>query len=200
MIHKPSKVHASLSSLKKHERLAIIRQFANEIGRLKGVAIINVVLDKTRTNQNASDAFGYAWISLFQRFENTMVHKNFPGPCNPQERGIVFPDMTDGARLKNLLDRMRVNNPLKITHATGASSHLNRPVRLVIEDPVLRQSHESYLVQAADCCAFLLKQSLQPSEYMRRVGGNAYFQRLEPVLCVAASRKDPTGMGIVRLP
>lgn len=200
MIHKPSKVHASLKSLKKHERLAIVRQFANEIGRLKDVAIINVVLDKTLTNQNAADAFGYAWISLFQRFENTMDYKNFPGPYNPQERGVVFPDNTDGARLKRLLDRMRVNNPLKINHGSGASSHLNRPVRLVIEDPVVRQSHESYLIQAADCCAFLLKQSLQPSVYMRQVGGNAYFQRLMPVLCVAASRKDPARMGIVRLP
>jgi Protein of unknown function (DUF3800) len=200
MINKPSKVHASLRQLPKHIRLAIIRQFANEIGRLKDVAVINVVLDKTRANQNANDAFCYAWNILFQRFENTMSYKNFPGACNPQERGIVFPDNTDGAKLNRLLDRMRASNRLKINHGTGASTHLNCPVRLIIENPVLRQSHESYLIQAADCCAFLLKQNLQPSSFMRKTGGNAYFERLRPVLCAAASRKDPAGLGIVRLP
>ena len=39
--------------------------------------------------------------------------------------------------------------------------------------------------------------SLEPSGYMRKKGGHNYFQRLAPILCKAASSKDP--QGIVRL-
>lgn len=200
MISKPSKLHASLRSIAKHRRLAVIRQFANEIAQLRDISIINVALDKTRGIPSADDAFNYAWTSLFQRFENTIDQKNFPGQSNPKERGIIFPDDTDGAKLKDLLGKMRINNLLKINLGSGKSIRINRPVRFLIEDPVVRDSTESYLIQVADCAVFLLKQSLQPSNYMRRHGGNAYFQRLQPVLCIAASRKDPAGMGIVRLP
>lgn len=200
MINKPGKLHPSLSSLAKHERLAIIRQFANEISQLRDISIINVVLDKMRGIPSSDDVFNYAWTSLFQRFENTIDQKNFPGTPNPQERGLVFPDDTDGGKLKDLLGKMRINNLLKINLGSGASTRINRPVRFLIEDPVVRDSTQSYLIQVADCSAYLLKQSLQPSSYMRRHGGNAYFQRLVPVLCIAASRKDPLGLGIVRLP
>ena len=124
MINKPSKLHASLRGLPKHTRLAVIRQFANEIGQLRDIAVINVVLDKTQGIPSPDDAFNYAWTSLFQRFENTIDYKNFPGPKNPQERGIIFPDDTDGGKLKRLLDKMRINNPLKINLGSGASTHL----------------------------------------------------------------------------
>lgn len=200
MINKPSKLHASIRSLQKHQRLAVIRQFANEIAQLRDINIINVVLDKSRGIPSADDAFNYAWTSLFQRFENTIDQKNFAGQSNPQERGIIFPDDTDGGKLKDLLAKMRVNNLLKINLGSGASTRVNRPVRFLIEDPVVRDSTQSYLIQVADCAAFLLKQSLQPSKYMQKNGGNAYFQRLQPVLCLAASRKDPQGLGIVRIP
>lgn len=68
---------------------------------------------------------------------------------------------------------------------------------MIIEDPVVRDSQHSYLIQAADCAVFLLKQYVQPSAFMKRHGGNAYFKRLDPVLCKQASNKDPEG--IVRL-
>jgi hypothetical protein len=44
MIAKPSKVASSLQRLSKHERLAIIRHFADEIATLADVSIINVVV------------------------------------------------------------------------------------------------------------------------------------------------------------
>jgi hypothetical protein len=67
----------------------------------------------------------------------------------------------------------------------------------VIEDPVPRDSEHSYLVQAADLTAFLLSQELAPNVYMRKKGGHNYSDRLKPILCTVASRRDPRG--IVRL-
>jgi len=200
MISKPKKLHASIQTLSKHARLAIIRNFADEIARLRDVNVISVVLDKAHGVATPEDVFNYAWCSLFQRFENTIDYKNFRGPSNPQERGIVFPDDTDGGKLKQLLTRMRVSNRLKINLGHGASTLIDRPIRLVVEDPINRDSSQSYLIQVADCAVFLLKQYMQPNSYMKQSGGNAYFKRLDPVLCKAASKKDPDKMGIVRLP
>jgi hypothetical protein len=198
MISKPSKIASSLQRLAKHERLAIIRNFADEIAKLADVSIINVVVDK-RTGRvpDKDEVFRWAWYTLFQRFENTIRYQNFPGPKNSDDCGIIFPDATDGQKLKQFLDSMRLSNRLKIRQGSGSFVYQNVPVRALIEDPVVRDSKHSYLIQAADCAAFLLKQSIEPSSYMKRHGGNAYFKRLDPVLCKHASRAD--AQGIVRL-
>ena len=46
MINKPSKLDASLQQLKKHQRLAVIRHFADTIATLRDINIISVVVDK----------------------------------------------------------------------------------------------------------------------------------------------------------
>jgi hypothetical protein len=198
MISKPGKLDPTLQRLRKHERLAIIRQLADKLATLSDIRIINIVVDKHGKVPDKDEVFRWAWYSLFQRFENTIRNRNFPGPNNQHERGIIFPDNTDGEKLKQFLSQMRSNNPLKVTQG-GGQVVVNQPVQVLIEDPVMRDSRESYLIQAADCAAFLLKQSIDPSSFMRKHGGNAYFQRLGPVLCTQASLKDPTGRGIVRL-
>ncbi|MGA2058868.1 MAG: DUF3800 domain-containing protein [Thermoguttaceae bacterium] len=199
MINKPGKLDPSIGKLKKHERLAIVRHFADKIATLADVSIINVVVDKQGNVPDKGEVFRWAWYSLFQRFENTIRYRNFPGPMNPHERGIVFPDNTDGGKLKRFLNDMRLSNPLRIQQQHGAFVYKDEPIQVVIEDPVQRNSRESYLIQAADCAAFLLKQSIEPSAYMKKHGGNAYLQRLTPVLCKHASNKDPMRLGVVRL-
>jgi hypothetical protein len=200
MISKPAQTPPSLRRLRKHERLAIIRHFADKIATLADVSIINVVVDK-RTGRvpNKDEVFRWAWYTLFQRFENTIRYQNFPGPKNADDRGIVFPDDTDGGKLRRFLDSMRLSNQFKVRQRSGAFFYKDEPIRAIVEDPVLRDSRGSYLIQAADCAAFLLKQSIEPSSYMKRHGGNAYFQRLDPVLCRHATNKDPSGRGVVRL-
>lgn len=200
MINKPSRLPASLKRLRKHERLAIIRHFADAIAKLSDVNIVNVVVDKRTTKAASKDeVFRWAWYAMFQRFENTIRYQNFPGPKNADDRGLVFPDNTDGQKLRQFLLAMRQRNPLKVRHSTGAYVIEDKPIRVIVEDPVLRDSRESYFIQAADCAAFLLKQHVLPSSYMKRHGGNAYLKRLDPVLCTRASDKDPTGRGIVWL-
>lgn len=200
LINKPSRLPASLQRLKKHERLAIVRHFADAIAGLSDVNVINVVVNKRTTHITSKDeVFRRAWYAMFQRFENTIAHHNFPGPRNTDDQGIVFPDNTDGEKLKRYLRAMRVSNHLKISGKSGSFYYENKPIRIIIEDPMLRDSRESYFVQIADCAVFLFKQSLSPCAYMKKHGGNAYFGRLDPVLCARASDKDHTGRGIVRL-
>lgn len=197
MINKPKKTAASLRMLKKYERLAVIRHFADEIAQLSDISLINVVVDKRGKVPNKDEVFRWAWYTMFQRFENTIRYQNFPGPKNVDDRGIIFPDDTDGTKLKRYLNTMRLNNQFKIRQSQGAFVYKNEPIKVIVEDPVMRNSRDSYLIQVADCAAFLLKQSIQPSSFMKRHGGNAYFKRLDPVLCKVACKNDP--QGIVRL-
>lgn len=184
-----------LSRIKRYDRLAIIREFAGELAQITDINVINVVVDK-RGKAADFDVFERAWTALIQRFENTISRRNFRGPQNSDERGIILPDNTDGQKLQRLLRKMRRYNPVPNQPAFGPG-YRNLRLQTVIEDPWLKDSAHSYFVQAADLCAYLLYQHLEPNAYMKKKAGHNYFQRLDPILCKVASSTDP--MGIVRL-
>lgn len=189
MINKPG----PLVRIKRHDRLKIVRDFADQLAVLRDVSLLNVVIDKEGKDP-AYDVFENAWKILLQRFEDTIACHNFHGPHFGADRAMIFPDNTDNRRLQMLLRRLRFENPIP---SRGGPGWRNRPMEHVIEDPVPRDSEHSYLIQAADLVAFLLYQELAPNVYMRKKGGHNYFDRLSPILCTAASRRDPRG--IVRL-
>ena len=182
-----------LVRIPRHHRLQIIREFADELAANPALNIINVVVDKSTKGLDYG-VFENAWRTLLQRLENTIAYRNFSGPLNTDERAMVFPDNTDAKRLKDLLRKMRAYNPIP---NAGGAGYRDRPLTKLIEDPAFKDSEHSYFIQAADLAAFLLYQELAPNGYMRKKGGHRYFSRLEPVLCRAATLRDPRG--IVRL-
>lgn len=181
-----------LVRIKRHNRLTIIRSFADEIASMGDVNMINVVVDK-QGKPMEYDVFAVAWKTLVQRFENTLSRHNFAGPANPDERGMIFPDHTDDKKLTGLLRQMRRYNPIPHQASVG-SGYRNMPLVSIIEDPSFRDSLHSYFIQAVDLGAFLLYQRLAPSAYMRRKSGQNFFQRLDPILCKVASKSDPHGI------
>lgn len=190
-IHKPGK----LSRIAKHDRLAIIRNFASEISQLEDCNLINVVVDKTNKDPD-TDVFELAWNALINRFERTIRGRNFPGPKNADDKGLIFPDRTDDKKLIRLLRKMRYFNPTPNRREFGPG-YRNVRVTYIIEDPSFKDSGLSYFIQAVDTVAFLLNQKLKPNAYMKKKKGDNYFDRLEPALCKVASTTDP--LGIVRL-
>ena len=184
-----------LVRIKRHDRLTILRHFADELASMAYLSFVNVVIDKSGKTANY-DVFGMAWKALLQRFENTIEHRNFPGPANPDERGMVFPDHTKDKRLRQLSRQMRRHNPVPNQPNFGLG-YRNLTVVNLVEDPNFRDSRDSYFIQAADLAAYLLYQKLNPNLYMRKKGGCNYFDRMNPILCTVASRSDP--QGIVRL-
>jgi hypothetical protein len=185
----------NLTRIKRNDRLTMLRAFAGVLAKMTDLSLINVVVDK-QGKQAGYDVFGMAWRSLIQRFENTISNHNFPGPANPDERGLIFCDHTDDAKLMSLLRQMHVYNPVPHQDSYGAG-YRNLPLTYVIEDPSFRDSEHSYFVQATDLAAYLLYQHISPNLYMHRNSGQNYFLRLRPILCRAASITDPDG--IVRL-
>jgi hypothetical protein len=185
----------ALVRIPRNNRLSIIRHFADEAANLRDINIINVVVDKAGKSAGY-DVIEQAWRALVQRFSKTMSHRNFRGPANADERGLILPDMSEVKRITQTIRRMRRFNPIP-NQPTFGPGYRNLLVENLVEDPFFKDSRHSYFLQVADLAAFLLYQRLAPSAYSRKKGVPAYFSRLRPVLCTVASSSDPDG--IVRL-
>jgi len=191
MINRPGE----LIRIKRHNRLAIIRAFADELAKMTYIRVINILVDKQGKPVDY-DPFNAAWRALIQRFENTINRHNFPGPPDIDNCGILFPDNTDNKKLRRILRMMRRYNPVPNQPQWGVG-YRNMALRVIIEDPGFKDSVDSFFIQAADLAAFLLYQKHSPSGYMRKKAGHNYFERLDPILCRVACANDP--QGVVRL-
>jgi hypothetical protein len=181
-----------LLRIKKNDRLTIIRHHLDTIASLGYFSVINVRIDKQGKPQGYNP-FEKAWEALIQRFENTLNYRNFPGPANPDDKGIIFCDETDESALRSIYRRMRVYNPIPNQPMYGAG-YRQKPLMRIVEDPNLTRSHHSYFVQAVDSAAFAAYQWYAPSSYIRKKGAHNYFARLRPVLCIKASPRHQYGV------
>jgi hypothetical protein len=191
-IHAVKLLRHSNFDIEKFQRLAILRNFLDEIAKLNFISITNVVVDK-RGKPDNYDVFGMAWRTLFQRFENTLIHGNFPGSYK-RAFGTVYTDATNGEKLTKIMRKMSAHNPIPNRIGGG---YRNMPILRIIEDPSSRNSAASLPVQACDVVAYFLHQSLKPNSYIKKVRAQNYFNRLETVLNKHASSSHP--MGIVML-
>jgi hypothetical protein len=199
-LHLREEIHASefickpgnLQRIAKYHRLAILREFSKELSTMNDINIINIAVDKTN-KPNTFNIFETAWKALLQRFENTIRHKNFPGPYNPDERGIIISDQNTNQQLKLIFRKMRKYNPIP-NQAIYGVGYRNITLQYLIEDPNFRDSKDSYFIQAADLVAYLLMQKKDPNSYMRKKGGHNYFNNLDPILCKVACNTDPQGV------
>lgn len=182
-----------LVRIKRQDRLTMIRSFANELANMPDLNIVNVVVDKQGAAPDDYDPFAMAWKILTQRLDNTMRYRNFRGPANQDERGMILADHTNDKKLMQLTRQMRRYNPIPNQPKFGLG-YRDMPISVLVDDPSFRNSAHSYFIQAADLAAFLLYQRIAPNGYMRRKGGRAYFKRLDPVLCKVASRQDDDGI------
>jgi hypothetical protein len=189
--------HAPVPGLSRPTRLKILQDFIDELAQTDYISITNVVVDKT-TKISGYDVFTNAWRGMFQRFENTLLHGNFPGGFR-RDYGVVLTDNTDGRKLTSMVRRMAVYNP--IPHMASlyglGSGYRDKPIVRVIEDPSLRDSRTSYPIQACDTVSYFLTQRFRPNRFIKKAGAQFLFDRLAPVLNKHASTNNP--LGIVRL-
>lgn len=114
-IHRPGE----LARIPKSLRLRVLRDVIDFQAAMPDISIINVVVDK-KNKLPGTDIFEMAWMTLIQRFHNTIAHRNFPGPQNPDDKGILIVDQTDEVKLRNLSRKMRRYNPVPRAHGSGA--------------------------------------------------------------------------------
>lgn len=194
--HFVSRPGSELIRIKRHERLDILRRCINWCVSRNDCRIINVVLDKRR-RANSSDVFELAWKTLIQRFENTIKARNFPDTVNPDDCGMIIPDMTDNKQLQNLIRKMRRHNPIPHDRNLFAVGARPIPIRAVIEDPFFKQSNHSFFHQLVDVIVYFLRQKYEPNIFLHQKGCDSYFDKLYPILCRHASTRN--SLGIVEL-
>jgi len=185
-IHRPGK----LARIPKSVRLKILRETLDFQSSLSDINIINIVVDKSGRSADF-DVFDTAWKTLIQRFDNTISHRNFPGPKNTQDFGLLIVDQTDQKKLQDLARKMRRYNPIPHMGRTG---YRGMPIKTLVEDAVHRNSLHSYFIQLSDVNAYFLYQKFSPCGYVKRKGGRNYLNRLDPILCKVASSSDPQGI------
>lgn len=180
-----------LVRIKRYDRVDILKQCIDWCASQNNISIINVRVDK---QNSMGDMFEKAWSVLIQRFENTISNRNFPGPANPDDRGLVIPDQTDNKKLKMLLRRMRRFNPIPHNRMIYSGGSRNLSLNYLIEDPFFKESSDSFIHQMVDVVAYSVLQLYSPNSYMKKKGGHRFFYRLQPVLCTHASRTNTYGI------
>ncbi len=178
---------SDLKRIGKSIRLRILRDVIDFEASLPDVNIINIVVDKLG-KPDTFDVFETAWQTLIQEFHNTLIYKNFSGNKNT-DYGMLFVDQTDEKRLRDLSRRMIRYNPVSIGSGYGQLA-----ITTLIEDAVHRNSLHSYFIQLSDVNAYFLSQKLSPCGYVKKKGGNNYFNRLAPILCKFLNSNDPQGI------
>ncbi len=122
--------------------------------------------------------------------------------CRKQDRYItIIADEGRAAELRKVSRRSTVHNPVgsRFGGWEDGASWKNIPNDRLIEDPVFRNSAESYFLQFVDFVAFaLLKSEVPPTPLVKRYGLATAYERLGPVLATEASSNDPRRLGIVR--
>lgn len=194
-----TEIHASVfingkSDIPRHVRLAILRNTLDELAKLDFISITNVIVSKAGKPPEY-DVFQSAWMTLFQRFENTLTYGNFPGG-HRNDQGMVITDATAGKKLLRLVRRMAVHNYVPHDARYGGGAR-NMPISRIIEDPHGKDSAETLPLQMCDVAAYFLQQRYAPNTYVRLQHANRYFDRLAPVLNRRASRFS--ALGIVEL-
>ncbi len=193
-IHASVFVNKSAFGLKRHVRLAILRNTLDELAKMPFISITNVIVNKANKAPDY-DVFEHAWLTLFQRFENTLKYGNFP-QGRRLDCGLVVTDATAGHKLTRLVRRMAVHNPIPNDQRFNGGFR-NLPIERIIEDPHGKNSAETLPIQMADVTAYFLAQRYAPNSFIRRQRAQRYFDRLGRVLNTHATRFNP--LGIVEL-
>lgn len=180
-----------LIRIRRNDRLDILKKCITWLNSQSDICTYSVIVDK---RGKSNDIFELAWNALTMRFENTIRHKNFPGPQNPDERGIILSDNTEGEKLRKLIRRMRHYNPTPNRTDLYNGGFKNIPLDYVIEDPIFRDSENSYIHQMNDVIAYFVRQLYEPNAYMRKKGGKNFYYNLSNIALQVASSSNNYGL------
>jgi hypothetical protein len=171
------------------DRMHIYEEWINLEAKLP-IRILNVCFRKVVLRSTNPDYPVYegAWRFLIQRFNNFLER------IDSKEHGIIIADEDNEKIIRKILRMMKVYNPIPKRYKNGVLTYFDKPIHMVIEDPVIRDSKHSYFVQLADLNAYaLLRWELGNCEGPW-VGLNKFFEKLDPVLLKAASLDNPWGI------
>jgi Protein of unknown function (DUF3800) len=202
----------------KHARSRIFHGLLRLVAELPEVMLFNICLDVKGRRDPQLDA----WDRLLNRIERTMLAfeqrelplrkkilselpaaMSAPGGSlhtrllNYAPRALIFADEGRQIEITRVCRKMTVFNPIPSQFgAWSEGATKNLPLQRIIEDPVFKQSHQSFFIQLADCVSFaLLKRETIPTPNIKKYGINEFFNECLSSVCFkSAAPRDPNGI------
>ncbi|QKG53890.1 DUF3800 domain-containing protein [Hymenobacter sp. BRD67] len=116
--------------------------------RLKGIV---VVIDKTKIKNQKYPVLENALTYNIQRIENSLLK----AADTKQQRAEQFMIITDEGRVGAMTNVSRKIQKINYIPSQYESSSTRQEIRLLVEDPLPKNSAQSYFIQAADTLAFI---------------------------------------------
>jgi hypothetical protein len=116
-----------------------------------GVRAFAIVLDKRADYTSTTDCFNTAWETLLQRLERTSYKEG--------TRLLVMHDEGENDAVRRWVRRAR--RYLTAGSAYGGGQIVT-PAKFLVDDPIPRQSRQSYFIQVADLVAYAAFRSVIP--------------------------------------
>lgn len=170
-------------------RHVIYRQHMRVADKLD-LKIFAVVIDKDKINNQDRDPRDIAWEYLLQRLERLTTKSGVPA--------MLVHDEGETALIRRLARKARRANVAGSRFGTG---RLRLPARLLIDDPVPRDSRQSFFIQLADLSAFAAYRKLYPPPAHRgTVCPRAMWDQLGDARFTSANEQAGGIPGIVHWP
>ncbi|OBF38158.1 hypothetical protein A5724_10550 [Mycobacterium sp. ACS1612] len=118
-----------------------------------GVRAFAIVIDKRTGFTSPTDCFDMAWEALLQRLERTSTKE--------QTRFLVVHDEGENDAVRRWVRRARRYLTAGSAYGAGGGT-IVAPATQLIDDPVARQSTQSYFIQLADLLAYAAFRSVVP--------------------------------------
>ncbi len=132
--------HLNLSDEK---RLEIIDQFCDTIGFLK-LKVVNVVIEKKKIRAAKYDVLDTALTYSVQRIENDLER------IDPANKFLIITDEGRVGKMRATTRKIQKINFIQSKFGTGT---YRKEIKSLIEDPLPKESKESYFIQMADLVA-----------------------------------------------
>lgn len=135
----------------------------------------------------------------FYAFDRIMNRINRAAEADEKHALMIF-DEGQEAQFTKRIRRMRVHNhiPSRLGAWGDGEATRNITVDRIIEDPVFKQSHNSYFIQLVDFCAYALLRMERPIASRSSLGYDDMYEELRPAVNLLANRRDHRNLGIIR--
>ncbi|NNG67212.1 MULTISPECIES: DUF3800 domain-containing protein [Thermoanaerobacteraceae] len=164
----------------KRQRAFIFRRYIKLLAALSkyNVECINV---SVRSYEEALDR-------IINRINRSLETKN--------DYGILVFDRGDETRIKKVLRKMRVFNPIPSKYGEWEPNVRTKNITIdrIIADPFFRDSQDDYLIQSVDFIAYALLRYDYPTGKIKKYGLENLFTELKPILNLHAHPADPYGV------
>jgi len=183
-------------NLSDEARIAIVDACCDLLAELSAQAI-NVCIVKPRVKKTDYEVLGTALTYSVQRIENDLKPWD-----HPEHQFLIITDSGRVGKMRKTTRRVQVFNPIP-SKVTGGT--YRREIQALIEDPLPKDSKESYFIQLSDVLAYVvyLYAVLQtgvgafPNRMpaaVDRAKVTEWMDMLKPRLNLSASGKEPYGV------